>query len=635
MAFQTTFRDVAKPKLKVLTTSLAGGVLPMDKSTAFVFAADAVGTVSSLSGHEYLVDGQVVWFTNAHATNDLTLAIGTLNKVIPAGYMQGFIYDEANVTFHQPSKMADVKPLEDDIATLQSDLATETSNRINEDLTFVKLDGSRAMTGNLDMANNFLKNVPSAANSDEAINKAQFDTAIATLESSISANATALSWRKPVDVVTKFTSGNIPVNGDALVESHFGDGAGQERLFEDDAAPERFMLATFEVNKTVLFCKDGQEPKLMICRDDLGTKKWFDETEADQALRLERQIAAGDTFVVRNDLTDETDAHEKNAIFHIEDGVPKEAQKIADLDWDSADGISISPSYTQGAGGETVTAGDSVEGAIQKLDGNIVKTASDAAAALSAAIAQEVIDRDAAIASAIAQEVIDRDAAILASQNTQDAALASNANGEGASLIGIEDAGALITASTVEGALVENRALIDTNVSDIAGLQADVAQNTSDIGQNVLDIATNANNLSQLEADLASTAAGKGASKVSVEDPSARYTATTVEGALAEIDDKVNNLNLVTHERGLFEVTATGATTLNLTTDFVDVLGGGGVVQDLSAATYMNAWIVRDGATLIGGVGYTLAGNVITFEEAGGGEMVAGEVIEVRVVNVS
>lgn len=41
------------------------------------------------------------------------------------------------------------------------------------------------------------------------------------------------------------------------------------------------------------------------------------------------------------------------------------------------------------------------------------------------------------------------------------AQLASTANGDGASLIGIEDAGTLITATTVEGALAENRQAID------------------------------------------------------------------------------------------------------------------------------------------------------------------------------
>jgi len=40
-------------------------------------------------------------------------------------------------------------------------------------------------------------------------------------------------------------------------------------------------------------------------------------------------------------------------------------------------------------------------------------------------------------------------------------ALASTGNGDGASLIGIEDSGGLITATTVEGALAENRTAID------------------------------------------------------------------------------------------------------------------------------------------------------------------------------
>jgi len=46
--------------------------------------------------------------------------------------------------------------------------------------------------------------------------------------------------------------------------------------------------------------------------------------------------------------------------------------------------------------------------------------------------------------------------------NTLIANLASTANGKGASTIGIEDAGALITATTVEGALAENRGALDT-----------------------------------------------------------------------------------------------------------------------------------------------------------------------------
>lgn len=78
--------------------------------------------------------------------------------------------------------------------------------------------------------------------------------------------------------------------------------------------------------------------------------------------------------------------------------------------------------------------------------------------------------------------------------------LASTASGYGASLIGIQDAGTLYTATTVEGALAEVRT------------------------------ASNA-----VTTNLASTDSGKGASLVAVRDAGSLYTAATVEAALAEV----------------------------------------------------------------------------------------------------
>lgn len=57
------------------------------------------------------------------------------------------------------------------------------------------------------------------------------------------------------------------------------------------------------------------------------------------------------------------------------------------------------------------------------------------------------------------------DAAGYAQQVATEARLASTANAQGASLVGIEDAGALITATTVEAALAEIKALVDTNTA--------------------------------------------------------------------------------------------------------------------------------------------------------------------------
>ena len=373
----------------------------------------------------------------------------------------------------------------------------------------------------------------------------------------------------------------------------------------------------------------------MVVRDVLGTKTWFDDTEADANLAVERQVQENDTFVVYNDLLDSGDEHENSAMYHIEPGTPKTAIKIGDIDWDQATGINISQAYVAGAGGETVVGGDSVQQAVQKLDGNIAKEIVDRTNDVNTQIAQEVSDRNAAISAAIAQERIDTTTDITTSQNAQDAKLASVLNGEGASLIGIEDAAANITATTVEGALAENRVIIDQNEADITALQSDVATNQANIASNDVDIAANATAISTLETELASNNAGEGASMVGIEDAAGKFTATTVEGTLAEIDDKINNLNLVEQERGVYEALASGIATLNLASDFTDVLGGGGVVQDLSDATYINATLVRDGAILIGGVGYTISGSTLTFTAAGGGDLIDGEVIELKVLRIS
>lgn len=633
MSVQRTFRDVAKPKVVSLTASLAGGVLPLGEATLFYFSNNAVGApVTSISGYQYLVDGQAIYVVNAHPSTALSITIGAFSKSIPAGYGEVLFFDKANTSFKAYEDSA-LKVVRDNITANAGAISSEAASRIAEDLTLVKLDGSRPMTGNFNLNSHLLTNLTAGASAGDAINKSQLDTAVASLTSQISANASALSWREPVDVVTKFVTGSIPANNTALADSNFG--AGNNRLFEDDDAPTQFVTASFAVGSYVLFTKAGVEPKLMVVRDVLGTKKWYDSTESDPALKVARGVSAGDTFIVKNDLLDLTDAAEGSAMYHILAGTPKTAIKIGDLDWDQATGINLSSSYVRGAGGATVVVGDTVEQAFQKLDGNIELNKTDAASALSSAIGTEVTNRNNAISAAIATEVSDRNAAILSSQNAQNAKLASTSATEGASLIGIQDSLAIISATTVEGALAENRVKIDQNESDITGLQADVSLNTTNIANNTSDIASNLAALNQYKVDVASNASAKGASLVGIQDVGGNFIATTVEGALAELDDKVDALNLVNMRRGLHEAVSTGATSLDLTTSFKDIVGGGGVVQDLSSTTYMNAFIIRDGAILIGGIGYTISGATLTITAAGGGELLAGEVIEIRIVEVA
>jgi hypothetical protein len=75
-------------------------------------------------------------------------------------------------------------------------------------------------------------------------------------------------------------------------------------------------------------------------------------------------LSTGDTFVVKHYLPDSPDAQEKEALvtFNGTDYV-----KIGDVNWSSADAISLTAGYTAASG--NVLPADTVQAAIQKLDG--------------------------------------------------------------------------------------------------------------------------------------------------------------------------------------------------------------------------------------------------------------------------
>ena len=89
-------------------------------------------------------------------------------------------------------------------------------------------------------------------------------------------------------------------------------------------------------------------------------------------------LANNDTFVVQNYLPDSPAAQEQQAIVHFP-SASAAAIKLGDVNWDVATGINLSGSYTPGSG--NVTSADTVESAIEKLDGN--NDAQDSALGLS------------------------------------------------------------------------------------------------------------------------------------------------------------------------------------------------------------------------------------------------------------
>ena len=104
--------------------------------------------------------------------------------------------------------------------------------------------------------------------------------------------------------------------------------------------------------------------------------------------------------------------------------------------------------------------------------------------------------------------------------------LNSNANGLGASLIGIEDATGVYTGTTVEAALDEIASAIELDGFDFTENNV-LADN--DLIYPALE------KLDLRWGDLGSTANGEGASIVGIEDVGGFFTSTDVEGALQEL----------------------------------------------------------------------------------------------------
>lgn len=129
--------------------------------------------------------------------------------------------------------------------------------------------------------------------------------------------------------------------------------------------------------------------------------------------------------------------------------------------------------------------------------------------------------------------------------------LASLAPGLGASMVGVEDAQGLITATNVEAAL-EELATLRVDLASTALAKGAALVSINDAGGHVtattvegaiaelaVAIGTIASVTDPDLAILAATTAGNGASRVAIQDAGNLITATTVEGALAEIATNV------------------------------------------------------------------------------------------------
>ena len=115
--------------------------------------------------------------------------------------------------------------------------------------------------------------------------------------------------------------------------------------------------------------------------------------------------------------------------------------------------------------------------------------------------------------------------------------LGSTVNGEGASLLAIEDSATFYTGTNIEAALTE----LGTALGGTDSTTRDFTENNV-VADND-DFYTAINKLDQKWGDLASTSNAEGASLVGIEDVDGNFSSSNVEGALSELADSIDTLS--------------------------------------------------------------------------------------------
>lgn len=162
-----------------------------------------------------------------------------------------------------------------------------------------------------------------------------------------------------------------------------------------------------------------------------------------------------------------------------------------------------------------------------------------------------------------------------------------------------------ITATDVDSALIENRAAIDaiednTITSPNGSIAAAGTVGADDQTVDVVFSTTGEANRSIEAAALASTANGEGASMVGIEDAAGNFTATDVEGALLEIDGRLDAVEGVvpTQVNALANTGGTTITADSVLVDEVVAITWHVMIEDLVSGDreYLQVSAIHDGS---------------------------------------
>lgn len=213
----------------------------------------------------------------------------------------------------------------------------------NGDVQVVMLSGTLAPTGTGDQASAPIGSVYLRSGTGEFYQKKTNLGNSSDWELNGSSSVSIGTWR-PENVIA-LTDETLAVGVRDLVANPF----------TDDQAP-LLVAADFVVGNHVIGGA-GSTPilyKITAVSGDEITLALADSAMVDQ-----------DAFVIKNYLPDSPADQEGNAIAVFSAGIMK---KIGDFNWNIADGINLAPGYTPGNG--SISSSDTVNSAIQKLDGN-------------------------------------------------------------------------------------------------------------------------------------------------------------------------------------------------------------------------------------------------------------------------
>jgi len=348
----------------LVVEKLAFDPVPVEAGRIWFNTTDKVFRQSSLDGV-----GAVTVFTFS-TLEDLTAAVATEQTRAQAAEASLASAISAETSARQAADATLTSNLNAEItratnaeSTLQANITAEATARSDADATLqsnLNAEITRATAAESTLTTNLANETTARTNADTTLQSnidAEVTRALAaegSLQSAINSAMTNLTWR---EMVLAATGDNAPAEGTALSTL---------LPFSDDQAPE-MVIGDFAAGDLIVF-KAGTAS--VIATLDASLNVTYVGVRA---------LAAGDTFVVKNDLPDSPAAQEGMAMYTYDGST---IVKIGDMDWSLATGIDLSSTFVAAAG--TVTAGDSVEAAISKLVANLAAANSNAAALVAA-----------------------------------------------------------------------------------------------------------------------------------------------------------------------------------------------------------------------------------------------------------